>query len=109
MNYVLIHAFVPSDNPQINFHYSEVEPYLELSKPMSYSDARLKLDRDVSLAISKKESLALLGNDSFHLIFHTNKVIAYFEESHAMEWWELKQVRYADSNIRYPKEILDDD
>lgn len=106
MNYVLIHAFVPSDNPQINFHYSDVEPYLELSKPMSYSDARLNLDKQVAETIANNENLALLDNDSFYFIFHTMKVISYWKNSNVVEWWELKEIHEINSNIHYPKENL---
>lgn len=105
MNYVLIHAFVPSRD-SVNPNYSDVEPHLEVSKPMSYSDARLSLDKQVAETIANNENLALLDNDSFYFIFHTMKVISYWENSTVTEWWELKEIHGTDSNIRYPKENL---
>lgn len=108
MSYVLIHAFVPSQD-SVNPNYSDVEPHLKVSKPMSYSDARLNLDKQVAETITNNENIALLDNDSFCLIFHTMKVISYWKGNSAVEWWELKEVRDTDSNIRYPKENLIDD
>lgn len=105
MNYVLIHAFVPSHD-SVNPNYSDVEPHLEVSEPMSYSDARLNLDKQVAETITNNENLALLDNDSFHLIFHTMKVISYWKNSNVVEWWELKEIYGINSNIRYPKENL---